>query len=201
MAEIKTAIVPLTGANYPTWKVQFIYRKNRALAIIVLSIDPSLLYLIADPTDPTVVWGKLSTQFQKKTWANKLALRRRLHSLRLKEGHSVQEHVKALTEIFNELSVVGDNVSDEDRVVYLLASLPNSYEMLVTALEANTEVPNMETVIERLLHEERKIKEKDQGSLPSGDSKEEAMTLKHKKRGPRCHFCNRFGHIQRNCHE
>ena len=22
MAEIKTAIVPLTGANYPTWKVQ-----------------------------------------------------------------------------------------------------------------------------------------------------------------------------------
>ena len=109
--------------------------------------------------------------------------------------------MKALTEIFNELSVVGDNISDEDRVVYLLASLPDSYEMLVTALEANTEVPNMETVIERLLHEERKIKEKDQGSLPSGDSKEEAMTLKHKKRGPRCHFCNRFGHIQRNCHE
>ena len=124
-----------------------------------------------------------------------------MHSLRLKQGHSVQEHVKALTEIFNELSVVGDNISDEDRVVYLLASLPDSYEMLVTALEANTEVPNMETVIERLLHEERKIKEKDQGSLPSGDSKEEAMTLKHKKRGPRCHFCNRFRHIQQNCHE
>ena len=27
------------------------------------------------------------------------------------------------------------------------------------------------------------------------------MTLKHKKRGPRCHFCNKFGHIQRNCRE
>ena len=166
-----------------------------------MSVDPSLLYLIADPTDPTVVWEKLSTQFQKKTWANKLALRRCLHSLRLKEGQSVQEHVKALTEIFNELSVVGDNINDEDRVVYLLASLPDSYEMLVTALEANTEVPNMEIVIERLLHEERKRKEKDQGSLPPVDSKEEAMTLKHKRRGPRCHFCNKFGHIQRNCHE
>ena len=44
---------------------KFITRKDRALAIIVLSIDPSLLYLIGDPTDPTEVWERLSTQFQK----------------------------------------------------------------------------------------------------------------------------------------
>ena len=97
MAETKIAIVPLTGANYPTWKVQckmslmkdglwgivnesetapaegadgyskFITRRDRALAIIVLSVDPSLLYLIGDPTNPVDVWKKLSTQFQKKT--------------------------------------------------------------------------------------------------------------------------------------
>ena len=70
-------------------------------------------------------------------------------------------------EIFNELTVIGDNIDDEDRVIYLLASLPDSYEMLVTALKANTEVPNMETVIERLLHEERKLKEKNQSFLAS----------------------------------
>ena len=62
--------------------------------------------------------------------------------------------MKAITKIFNELSVIGDNVDDEDRVIYLLASLPDSYEMLVTALEANKDVPNMETVIEQLLNEE-----------------------------------------------
>ena len=61
-----------------------------------------------------------------------------------------------MTEIFNGLSVVGDPVSDEDRVVHLLASLPDSYNMLVTALEANTDVPEMEVATERLLHEERK---------------------------------------------
>jgi hypothetical protein len=82
MAEVlnKTvAIVPLTGANYPTWKVQckmslmkdglwgivsgaeaapeegtdaypkFAARRDCALANIVLSVDPSLLYLIGDP--------------------------------------------------------------------------------------------------------------------------------------------------------
>ena len=47
--------------------------KDRALAMIVLSLEPSLLYLIGDPDDLGVVWKKLADQFQKKTWANKLA--------------------------------------------------------------------------------------------------------------------------------
>ena len=58
----------------------------------LLSVDPSLVYLTGDPNDPVVVWNKLADQFQKKTWANKLALRRKLYSLRLKDGDSVQEH-------------------------------------------------------------------------------------------------------------
>ena len=99
-------------------------------------------------------------QFQKKTYANKLLLRRRLHSLQLKDGEPVQGHIKAMMELFNELAIVGDVIQDEDRVIYLLASLPDSFSTLVTALEANKEVPKMEIVTERILHEERKQKEK-----------------------------------------
>ena len=71
--------------------------------------------------------------------------------------------------------------------------------MLVTALEANIVVPNMETVVERLLHEEQKTKEKDQGST-SAASPQEVMSARHKKRRPRCYFCNKLGHKQRNCY-
>ena len=39
----------------------------------------------------------------------------------------MQEHVKAMTEIFNELAVIGE----EDRVVYFLASLPESFDTLI----------------------------------------------------------------------
>jgi len=86
--------------------------------------------------------------------------------LQLKEGQSVQEHVKEITETFNELSAVGDNIDDKDRVIYPLVSLPESYKVLVTALEVNIDVPDMETVVECLLHhEEWKMKEKDQGSF------------------------------------
>ena len=139
---------------------KFNTRRDKALAIIVLSVDPTLLYLVGDPRDPIVVWTKLADQFQKKTWANKLHLRKRLYSMRLKEGGSVQEHIKTMTETFNALTVIGDKITEEDRMVHLLASLPDSYCVLVTALEACAEVPKMETVTEWLLHEERKVEKK-----------------------------------------
>ena len=37
-------------------------------------------------------------------------------------------------ETFDELAVIGDPLKEEDQVVYLLASLPVSNDMLVTAL-------------------------------------------------------------------
>ncbi len=175
---------------------KFLARRDRALATIVLAVDPSLLYLIGDPEDPVVVWTKLQNQFQKKTWANKLALRRRLHSMQLKDGTPVQDHIKSMTELFNELAIVGDAIDEEDRVVYLLASLPDSFNTLVTALEANEDVPKMEIVTERLLHSERKQKDKN-----SVDFSEKAIAAKFKGRSLRCHYCKRVGHIQRNCLE
>ena len=116
-----STVVPLNGTNYSTWKVQckmalvkeglwnivekevaptdnttqehanFMIRYNRALATIVLTVDPALLYLLGEPESPVTVWEKLASQFQKKTWANKLTLRKKLYSLRLKEGDSTSK--------------------------------------------------------------------------------------------------------------
>ena len=89
-------VIPLKGSNYPTWKIQcrmalmkglwkivsgtevvpdegeaerhakFAARRDRALAIIGLSVEPTLLYLLGDPDDPVAVWKKLCDHFQKK---------------------------------------------------------------------------------------------------------------------------------------
>lgn len=172
---------------------KFVTKRDRALALVVLSVDPSLLYLLGDPQDPVEVWKKLSDHFQKKSWANKLELRRRLYSLRLNEGDPVQEHIRKMTEVFEELAVVGDPLKEEDQVIHLLASLPEAYDMLVTALEANVDVPQMDVVKERLLHEERKQKERDGDRDPS-------KALASYSRGViTCHKCGKPGHIKRYC--
>ena len=53
---------------------KFITRRENALALIGLTIDPSLLYLIGDKDDPCKVCEALQGQFQRKTWVNKLQL-------------------------------------------------------------------------------------------------------------------------------
>ena len=64
-----TAVVP--SQTEAEKYAKYVARKHRALAIVVLSIEPSLLYLLEDPQDPVVVWNKLAARLQKKTWANK----------------------------------------------------------------------------------------------------------------------------------
>ena len=91
----------------------------------------------------------------------------------MKDGELVQKHIETITELFNELSVVGDAV--KEKVIYLLASLPESYNTLVTTLEAKETVPKMERVTERILHAERKQVEKDV-------SGEKVLTTKHQSR-------------------
>ena len=111
-------------------RTKYLSWKDQALVTIVLPVELSLLYLIGDPDDLAVVRKKLADQFQKKTWAYKPVLRR-LYSLKLKEGDSVHKHIKLVTKIFEELSIIGVLIDEEDRVVHHLTSLSDSYDMLV----------------------------------------------------------------------
>ena len=45
-----------------------------------------------------------------------------MHTLKLKKGESVNEHIKAMSEIFGALAAISDAVTEEDRVVNLLAT-------------------------------------------------------------------------------
>ena len=84
---------------------KFKTRREKALAVIVLAVDPKLLYILGDPTDPCIVWEKLNNTFQRKTFSNKLRLRRKLYSMKLKSGQGLQSHLKEFAELFEELSV------------------------------------------------------------------------------------------------
>ena len=77
----------------------------------------------------------------------------------------------------------------------MLASLPDSYNMLVTALEANQDVLQIEVVTECLLHEEHKLNDCDSNS---GTNKVMA-TYHYKTNVVKCHYCGKPGQIKCKC--
>ena len=102
-----------------------------------------------------------------------------------------------MTEIFQELSIIGQPMEEEDRVVQLLSSLPKKYNVLVTSLLSNVEVPSMELVTERIMHEDRKLKE-----IEAKESRSQAFYPGNGRHGmgpPTCFHCGFKGHKMKNC--
>ena len=192
-----TETVPAEGAT-PAAVSTYNKKKSKTLANLVLAVDPKLLYLLGDPTDPREVWQKLENTFQMKTWSNKLRLKKKLYNMKLESGENLQEHLKSFIELFDELSILGDPVSEEDRVINLLASLPDQFSTLVTALEAQEKVPTWDIVTQRLLHEDIK---KSESKNNNGNQAQALAAVKksYSGNGKVCYYCNKPGHFKKNC--
>ena len=169
---------------------KYVIKRDKCLASIVLSVESNHLYLLGDPTDPVKVWKLLQDTFMKNSIANKLRIKKRLYSMKLSDSGSMGDHIKSFVELYDELAVVGGTIEEEDKVLNLLASLPDRYSTLVTALEAQDSIQSFECVKTKLLHEYEKFK---------GKEEESALIIRKKEFKPKCFHCGKTGHIKRNC--
>ena len=83
-------------------------------------------------------------------------LKKQYFRTEMKEGTSIEAHLKHMKELADKLAAIGAPISEEDKVVTLLGSLPKGYSTLVTALEARENV-SLSYVQQSLIHEEQKL--------------------------------------------
>ena len=148
---------------------------------------------------PHGVWETLKTQFERNTLANKLFLKRPYFTTKMKEGQSTQDLLKCMKEINDKLVTLGSADAEEEQVVALLISLPPSYEMLVTALEATGEDLSLVFVQQALVNEEQKRQvSKRRAAAVNQDS-----ALRVDKPGKpfkgKCYKCKKEGHKASEC--
>ena len=85
------------------------------------------------------MWDALRNHFEQETLANKLFLKKRYFRTEMKEGTSIEAHLKYMKELTDKLAAIGAPTDEEDQVVTLLGSLPQSCSTLVTALEVRVD--------------------------------------------------------------
>ena len=77
-----------------------------------------------------------------------------MYNLRMKDGDSVTEHLNAFNTMVIQLSSVDIKISDEDKCISLLCSLPESWDSLVIAIGRNKTNLNFDDIVSALPMEE-----------------------------------------------
>ncbi len=129
-------------------------RKTKAL--LVTSINSDLVHLITECQTPKEIWDKLKERFERNTVANKLFLKQKFFSLKMKDSDSLDEHLRRMKAITDQLAAIKAPIPEDEHIVALLLSLPRSYNTLITALTAKGDELSLANVHQALMSEEEK---------------------------------------------
>ena len=189
-----------------TARSDFEKKTQKAFSTLVLAIGTSQLYLVTSCETPKDAWDALRSHFERNTLANKLFLKKRFFRMEMKEGATIESHLKEMKELSDQLSAIDAPITEEDQVVTLLGSLPKSFSTLVTALEARVdEGLSLKYVQQALVNEEQKMRARERGHSSGADTPKDDSALvgdqsrRPKSRKPICYGCRQPGHFRRDC--
>ena len=89
---------------------------------------------VEDCTTAEEIWKRLEELYMAKNLSNKLYLKKELYSLRMSESTDMLQHLSKFNSLISQLLQFKVTFDDEDKAILLLASLPSSYENLMTTL-------------------------------------------------------------------
>eukprot|EP00253_Pinus_taeda_P003131 PITA_03131 len=148
----KIEVEKFNGQSFELWK----------LKMEDLLVDKDQ-WIAVDPGEATTkaLWDKLWTLYQSKSLVNTLFLQKKLYNLRMKDGDSVKEHLNAFNTVVSKLASVNIKISDEDKCISFLCSLPYSWDSLVIAIGRNATALHFDEIVSSLLTEEMRWKNMD----------------------------------------
>ena len=107
---------------------------ERAHSAIMLSLRDEILREIVDEEIAIGLWLKLESQYMTKSLTNRLYMKQRLYTIRMKEGTPISNHLNEFNRIVIDLKNIECKVEDEDQALILLCSLPPSFEHFVNTM-------------------------------------------------------------------
>ena len=185
---------------------------KKAITYIKMAIVDDILVDVKGLTTAHAVWEKLKSSHENKSPVNQVHLMRKLVNLDLDESKSVSEHLNAFTGVLSQLQDSGlQPFDDKLKAIFLLMTLPESWEALVVSLSNN---PNLtyDGVRGSILNEEIRRKSSGSGSNSAynvrgrddkrshnANRQRNRSKSREKQQDVTCFQCGRKGHKKPDC--
>ncbi|MCO5589433.1 hypothetical protein L7F22_043400 [Adiantum nelumboides] len=103
----------------------------------MLELEPRLDYTLVSPSS-SQLWDSLCSAWDGKSASNKVFLMKKLMRLSMKEGSSVSSHLNEFNALYSQLTSKGLNFDDDMKAIFLLCSLPASWDTFKSAISNST---------------------------------------------------------------
>ncbi len=130
-------------------------RENQAMAMIVLSIDNALLYIVEEAETSAECWEALRRHFERAAAASVHHLLSQLIEMKMQSGMMVEAHVKAFYDLCSRLAAINHPIDQQLKITTLLKSLPDTFAIIRTSLMLKGDDLTLEEVVEALITHEQ----------------------------------------------
>ena len=114
------------------------------------------------------------------------------------------DHISNLKSLHDQLKEMGVNVDDKELAMTLLASLPEKYKPLITALDVVGEAELSYEKVKNMISNDMKVHNEDAFTAQRGKSKQQSKRghnndNRNKSFQGKCYHCQEKGHFAKNC--
>lgn len=100
---------------------------EKAHSAIILCLGDKALRQVAKEKSAAAVWLKLESLYMTKSLANRLFMKQRLYSFKIKEDSGIYYQIDEFIKILYDLENLEIKLDEEDKALFLLNALPKSY--------------------------------------------------------------------------
>ena len=174
----------------------------KAAAIIRLTLDdaPLIQTKNIEESDAEELYNRLKTLYEPKGFSSEFLIAKELFSTTLKRSNnSIENYLTKIRSLTDDLSARDKAIPVEIIAAYTLNNLTKEYDYIVAAINQsfrNKEQIDLDNLFSQIVDESRRIQDKE-------EKEEVALYTKTKntdrKEPKRCFYCEKIGHIARNC--
>ena len=88
------------------------------------------------------MWDTLTKLFEEKNENRKMALKDKLHSIKMKNDEGVASYLTRVTQVKDELAAVGETIPDSELVRIALKSFTKKWDIFVKYIIGREKFPN-----------------------------------------------------------